>query len=287
MRSIELNELIIERLKTRDYQNKIDQLLKDIASLDQNQIPNLTKLQKKIKDLKDLLEKPEAHNYENDQVDIWLKSYELQLVEIENQINKKKFANELAQELKSLNLVLTGQYPILKVGFFSLILDYKKDTVQLWYGYEQELIGEYRIFANAREVKKQINNFLKNGGSGLDTNSFIDKLKNAYCYLFEQKYERNKIEIPIIEMWQRMASWEIQSEKFQQEPLIENMRNYSRADFSYDLYKTKKICSQKGLHLTTAMKAFTTQRKDYLWIPNNEHNEMGSVYAFIKFDDKD
>lgn len=283
---MELNELLSQRLSTRDYETKIDQILKDIAKLDQDTVANLSTIQKKVKVLKELLEKSEPNKSDNDQVTNWLESYQPKLIKIEQEVKKKSFANELAKELKSLDMSLEGQYPNLKAGFFSLQLDFTKDILKLWYGYEQELLGEYRILGNAKEVKKQIESFLKNGGSGLEPEAFIDKLKKAYQFLLQHKNEHNNQGIPIIQVWLRMASWEIQSDQFQQEPLTKNMKDYSRADFSYDLYKSQKIASQKGLHLTVAVKAYTQNRQDYLWIPSNDRGD-GSVFSFIKFEEKE
>ena len=48
---MQLNELLSQRLSTRDYETKIDQILKDIAKLDQDTVVNLSKIQKKVKDL--------------------------------------------------------------------------------------------------------------------------------------------------------------------------------------------------------------------------------------------
>ena len=76
----------------------------------------------------------------------------------------------------------------------------------------------------------------------------------------------------------------MQNDKFRSDPQKNNYKTYSRADFSFDLYRLKKPNEnilRDHVQLSVAIRAYTTRRDQFLWIPGDNQGN-GSAYSHIK-----
>lgn len=171
-----------------------------------------------------------------------------------------EFGIELDQRLRGLGLALSGHWPEFRVGLFTL--EVSEGEVTIWYGHKQERLS--RCSTDPAKIAQRVARLKDQLGSPGSPEEFLQKLYLAY-----QAVKGSRDTVPIMEVFSEL------SRKF---------RHYTRADFSYDLYRARArdVASKWGLHLTVATRAFTRQRKDFLWVPDDETGR-GTAYSHLSF----
>lgn len=254
-------------------------LLKEISRLEQNQIENLPQLRARLTKLDEIIKQLGQGTAKSDALSNWANQYRRELTHTEEQV-KKRFGLELEQELKNRGLSLSGQYPNLKAGLFTIELDFDKERVTLWYGPKQERLDQCRL--SVAEAADRIEKVKQQLGSHLDEDEFLKKLQDAYSRATGS--ERSE-PVPIIGVLSELA-YLLQSPQFRQDPRRDNYKSYSRADFSYDLFRVRQsepyALFDKRLHLVVATRAHTKQRRDFLWVPDDESGR-GTTYSHLQF----
>lgn len=205
-------------------------------------------------------------------------AYQQTLVQSEQSL-VDEFGVRLEGLLQSRQITLTGQYPNLRAGLFTIKMDVKSWQVTLWYGPEQERLEKGPL--DAETVANRIGAQLDTLGSQLNTEQYASILANVYKNVkFKSSGEET---VPIIQLLPEMAL-ALQDKAFLKDPNKENYIPYSRADFSFDLFKLKR-CNQTDLpilvQLTVAARALTTDKANYLWIPDDLKGN-GSTYSHIR-----
>lgn len=254
------------------------QVLQDIITLDKERITNLPKLRKQLTKLTTLLKQADPH-VQQQSYDA-LEQYKQELAASEEHI-RRHFGIDLDQALQSLGLPLTGTYPYLKAGLFMLQLNFEKDRVTIWYGNEQERLGECRLLPE--EVAKRLEHLLQSLGSGIEAERFPRILQHAYQRTCTRINNPIGQRVPINAVLPEVA-FLIQKDAFFHNPARENYRSYSRADFSYDLYRLRSALVASGLKLAVAVRAYTQRRQDFLWIPDNDQGQ-GTTYSHLQFEE--
>lgn len=271
---------IIKQISER--KKNYDQLLKslkELSRLDNDPTKNLYKIQTRLSQISKYSDAPSINTDDRKIINEWTKEYKSELTIIEEKV-KTQFGMKLDAALKKINLSLSGQYTNLKTSFFTIELDFNKGIANIWYGSKQESLVKCPL--SVSEITKHITKIKNTLGSGLDNEQFIMKLREAYRRCLRGKTDEP---VPIIDVLGEI-SFLLQDKQFIRNPKRENYKGYSRADFSYDLYKLKKnILSQslfRNLHLIVATRAYTRQRKDFLWVPDDE-DVIGTTYSHIQF----
>jgi hypothetical protein len=268
-------EQLIKRLESeKSSKSQVYKQIQELSRLDADQVGNLTKIKEKIKKISKFLDQSTESISGKELIIVGLQRYQEELNEAESQ-NRRQFGITLRKELLYLSLELTGQYPTLKAGLFTFKIPSAGSKVTIWYGSEQEKLAECNLKAN--EVKQKLERILQDLGTNQNQDIFIDKLKQAYS----RAQDRDTATVPIIRVLPELA-FLLQGERYYQDPCKENYRSYSRADFSYDLYRFGKSALTRGLQLTVAIKQYTRSRHDFLWIPNNNRGE-GTAYSHLQF----
>jgi len=270
----------------RTFQN-INKLLREIFKLDKNRNENLPKIRQAISKLKDVansvqMVETSAHNLTK-----WISQYESEVTNAEEEI-RKQFGAKLEKELGKLGLSLSGQYPELKAGLFTIELDFDKWKATLWYGPKQEHLVQCPL--SVSKIAHQLEKERQQLGSRLPENQLLEKIGEAYYRVVGMKRGENAPIIgenaPIIRVLAEL-SYLLQSPDFLQDPKRENYRSYSRADFSYDLFRIqrfqKEAHSLSQIQLTIATLTHTKRRSDFLWVPYDEHGK-GTAYSHLKFE---
>jgi DNA-binding transcriptional MerR regulator len=266
-----------------DHQKNIQsivRLLREISRLDQNRNENLPKIKQAISRLNDV-----ANSLKGDtlvqQLANWMSQYESKVKNTEEEI-RKRLGAELEKELEKLDLPLSGQYPELKAGLFTIELDFDQWKAVLWYGPKQERLVQCplsvsKIASLLQEEKEKL-------GSQLPEEQLFEKLRDAYYRVAE----KGGGVVPIIRVVAEL-SYLLQSKRFIQDPKRENYRSYSRADFSYDLFRIRKFQMHSffpsRIYLTTATRDHTKRRSDFLWVPDDE-NGKGTTYSHLRFEEE-
>jgi hypothetical protein len=278
---MDLKRLISEFQEQQKTFQSINKLLRELSRLDQNSNENLPRIRQAISTLKDVansvqMVEASAHNLTN-----WISQYELEVTNAEEEI-RKQFGAELEKELRKSGLSLSGQYPELKAGLFTIELDFDKWKAKLWYGPKQEHLVQCPL--SVSKIASRLEKERQQLGSQLPENQLLEKIGEAYYRAVGMKRGEDA---PIIRVLAEL-SYLLQSTRFLQDPKRENYRSYSRPNFSYDLFRIqrfqKKDPSLSKIHLTTATRAHTKRRSDFLWVPDDE-NGKGTAYSHLRFEE--
>jgi hypothetical protein len=186
------------------------------------------------------------------------------------------FATDLQRELDKQDLSLSGQYPELKVSFFTLVLNFAASDVSIWYGPKQERLAKCSLWP--REVASRLQEIKGKLGSQVPAEEFQEKLREAY-QRNAPRFESRRV--PIIQMLAEMA-FQLQTSKFKTDPRADNYKGYGRADFSYDLFRMRHSLLDRGLRLVVASRSYAAHPQDFLWIPESE-SVSGTVYSHLTF----
>lgn len=259
----------------------IVKLLDKVARLDQEGATNLSDLRKELAKLSDIShEQTQSPAATFESLAVWVKKKSTRLEEIESE-RTRRFGNDLAEALKQENVTLSGQLPDLKTGVMTLEVEFNRSQIVIWFGPKQERLGQCTlsigvIVDTLRKIR---------AGLGIQSSKeeFLAKLKTAYS-----RVSSPSTAVPLVRVLGEMAHV-IQSPKFFSDPKRENYQSYSRADFSYDLFRYCKTeaagATGERFSLTVATRAATKKRQDFLWIPSDETGN-GTVYSHIQIGDR-
>jgi len=277
-----LEQLIRELQEQQKKTQTIIKLLREISRLDQNRNENLLKIKQRIKKLNNMVKSFKPRETSIRDLTNWISQYETTEIKHAEEKIRKQFGVELEKELGKLGLSLSGQYPELRAGLFTIELDFDQLKVTLWYGPKQERLVQHPL--SVSKIASQIEKEKQKLGSQLPEEQLLEKLREAYHRASGMKHGEPA---PIIKVLAEL-SYLLQSPRFLQDPKRENYRSYSRADFSYDLFRIRKFQSNtlfpSKLRLIVATRAHTRGRSNFLWVPDDE-NGRGTTYSHLQIEE--
>ena len=267
---MELTELIKQRRASHPASDQALKHLDAIRRLDGNRLSNLDRL---LVEARQAIDQLDPQNAADADVHQWLQGY-IRELETTRDERQRAFGADLDVHLAELGWKLRGQYPRLTAGLFTFALDLQRGRCKIWYGPEQEVLDECVLDADkvASAAKQQRDHL----GSGLEPSVFLLTLQRAYHHA---QLERAAVPLPLLRLLPFLAL-DVQSPQFKQDPRKEHYKQYTRADFSYDLYQLNKITS--SVHLTIATRMQTNKRGDFLWVPTREDVGSGNYFASIE-----
>lgn len=194
---------------------------------------------------------------------------------------KRKFSNKLESLFKEHGFELKGHYPNLKASLYSFFIDFDKPKIFLWYGPEQEKIGNSNIDAESL-VKEVIEIHNKITTREFNDKKFLGDLYKAYelaCFRAGKILGEQAVILDVLLDYIFL----IQNNKFKTNPRKDYYLDYTRAYFSFDLYRLKsRMYDSKELSFVIATRAYTKEKSDFLWIPTNDKGD-GNYISHIKF----
>jgi len=246
--------------------------------------PNIPRLEKSLAEIKRL-----SNNFPDSEI----KSGLLQWIEQENEFIKKikeelryKFGAELKELLEKDGIGLKGQLPVLRAGFYTLKLNFELGFATLYWGPEIQII-KAKIPLSVENIYETIHNFnLRIKKQAVAPQDFLNNLHRAY-----QRYTSfNNIpygnRVLLIDLLAELVLLS-QPSSFSADPSKDKFREYSRVQFSYDLYNLKKSeglkQSKVNFKLSVATFDATTDKAKSIWVPDNEAGD-GTFYSFITFE---
>lgn len=180
--------------------------------------------------------------------------------------DKTTFGKNLEKELEQMGLTLGGHYPLLKVSFYAIETDFEERKATLWYGPQQEKLGECGTVAS--EVVAMLKTWHDEIERPIDDELFLQTLYDVYTMFAARTGDPVAIDDILSEYASRKTY---------------KTKKDARIHFSYDLFRLKKReIDNLQLSLTIATRAYTRRRKDFIWSPTDERG--GGMYiSHIKF----
>jgi hypothetical protein len=201
--------------------------------------------------------------------------------------NKEEFKIQFGKKLRSLfqekHMETRGQYPLLRVGLYTLKLDFEFGQAILYFGPEVEKIAS-RISLHPQAVFKSVYAF----DGELRT---LERSPEEYFQDIHEAYGRT-VRVQKKDMGDKVLISEVlkefilmqQPKKFVADPQKSHFKDFSRVKLAYLLYQVKIWgATEHGLRFHVATFDATTDKVQSLWIPENDHGE-GTHYAMISFD---
>jgi hypothetical protein len=193
------------------------------------------------------------------------------------------FGEKLSDLFKKDGKTIKGQYPTLRVGMYTIKLNFEFGEAQLFFGPEVEKIKS-KIPLNPTSIYDSITKFDKELNSEkIDPVELFKDFTEAYKrrLLLTGKIIGEKL--PIIEVLNEFVFIK-QPQKFFTDPKKENFRDYSRIKLSYLLYILRKSNNAvKGLKFYVATFDATGDKKNSIWIPDNDEGD-GTYYSYISIE---
>jgi DNA repair exonuclease SbcCD ATPase subunit len=281
---LEMTRLRQQLAEMRKRVNRVINLMKRLSDLDQNRAVNLFKIKGALRQIMQDAEGLDGLAERLKDLRGWLAVYQEELKGLQQEL-QNRFGTELEKELQKRGLSLSGHYPELKSGLFTIELDFDKWQAILWYGPKQERLTQCAL--SPSEVAKAIDNLRRRLGSQLSEKEFLQRLQSAYQRALISTGGKEGDRVPIIKVLSELA-YLLQEPRFYQDPRREHYKGYSRADFSYDLFRVRHSETSglfhRKLRLVVATRALTRRRQDFLWVPDDETGK-GTVYSHLQFEE--
>lgn len=274
---------IIERIKTLSRQaNRIAKLLQEYEKMLADRVENAYLLQKKIMQIEKIsstLPDPDLRGA----LDGWLKD---EKTAIRRAIDDFRF--QLGQQLKAMlendGIRLRGQYPLLRLGMFTVKLNFEFGEAAFFFGPEVEKM-KLRIPLHPKTIYdtfKEYDSAMRVDPASLE--AAYEDLLAAYqrCIKIAGKSHGEKM---LISEVLREYVFMKQSRQFQVDARRENFREYPRIKLSYMLYqlRTHRVAEQ-SMRLHVATFDATTDKSRSFWVPDNDEGD-GTHYEYISFEE--
>jgi len=152
---------------------------------------NVQRLRSKLSTLNEAIKFLDQDIIQKDSLIKWANQYSKDLESSESELIER-FGLDLEQELKKIGMTLSGHYPELKAGFFTIETNFTKKQVTLWYGPKQDALTKCKLVPH--DVIKCMEKCRHQLGSRVSENDFLEKLYKAYSRTGEGKiFEKSPI----------------------------------------------------------------------------------------------
>ena len=272
---MEIKELLESIAASKKNIDHASRLLKRIDLLRGDLSNNFLLLKSNLDNLKKLSDVSASEDPLFKNIIVWAENFSKQL-DFDQERLKDQFGIILERELIHQGYELKGNYPKFTAGFFTIVTNHRKWFTKILYGPNQELLDTC-LFSPSL-VATRIKVAREAIGSKVSENSFLDLLNKTYAILVRGKpREPVPINEILLELRKTMNP-DMQSNSSRSKNTV-----YSRADFSYDLFRTRALVDYPELVVATRL--YTKKRSDFLWVPMDETGR-GAFYSHLKFEEK-
>jgi len=278
--SVSTSELRDYLTKTGKALQTAIRLVKAIETLEKSPVDNVYRIEKLVGEVQKATAGLPPDGETKRRLDDWVAGCISRLQAHKGEL-RRAFGVSLESLLKGQGFELKGQYPELRAGFYSIEVDFDKAQASIWYGPKQELMGKARL--SPSEVAKQVERTHKAlTNRPLNEEGFLKRLHEAYLRTLSKIGRKEGEHAPILQVLAEYVFLE-QDRRFYTDPRREHFKGYSRAFFSYDLYRlpTRRLLGRE-LSLVVATRANTVKRENFLWVPTDDRGN-GTVYSYLFF----
>ncbi|MEO0051344.1 MAG: hypothetical protein ABIK11_02195 [candidate division WOR-3 bacterium] len=215
----------------------------------------------------------------------WLDSERAQVEEAKSEF-RFEFGKRLIAGLEGSGLVVRGQLPVLRIGFFTIRADFERGRATIFWGPEIEEIKSgipLEPVGLARLVRSYQESLKAKGVR--EPEEFLARLLAAYRRRCTAEGLAEGERVLLSDLLAELVLLS-QPESFRVNPVRENFVEYPRIRFSYDLYLLKRsgvrAVAGQELRLTVANFDATAKKSRALWVPDSEEGD-GTYYSYIAF----
>jgi hypothetical protein len=213
---------------------------------------------------------------------IWLESEKATISKL-----KDDFRFQFGQQIKDMfqkdGIKIRGQYPLLRIGLFTLKLNFEFGEATLFFGPEVEKLKS-KIPLQPQVIHSVVQKYKRNmQDASFDANKAYDDLYAAYRRCLEVSGKPDWAKVRITEVLKEYVFLK-QPKQFIIDPSSGHFREYSRIKLSYMLYRLKNAdIGARGMRFQVATFDATMDKLRSFWIPDNEEGE-GTHYEYISFE---
>lgn len=198
---------------------------------------------------------------------------------------KFEFGRQLVAGLEGSGLAVKGQLPLLRVGLFTLRVDFDSGSATVFWGPEIEKVksGLKPAPAELARTLRAYNERLKQ--KAVEPEKLARLIHTAYRRLCLFGGLADGTRVFLLDLLAEMVLL-LQPEKFKLNPAQERFVEYPRIRFSYDLFRLKQAgvfeVGGDRMKLHVANFDATTEKAKALWVPDNEEGD-GTHYSYVSF----
>ena len=217
-----------------------------------------------------------------DTLNTWLQSERATISKL-----KDDFRFQLGQQIKDMfqkdGVKIRGQYPLLRIGLFTLKLNFEFGEAALFFGPEVEKLKS-KIPLQPQVIHGTVQKYKRNmQDASFDANRAYDDLYAAYRRCLEVAGKPDGEKVRITEVLKEYVFLK-QTKQFMIDPSRGHFREYSRVKLSYMLYRMKTAdIGTRGMRFHVATFDATVDKLRSFWIPDNDEGD-GTHYEYISFE---
>lgn len=272
-------EISAELKRLARVSNKAVKLIEQYLQMQETPEDNVYVLEKKLDDIersaKDL---PDCGLKE--QVVTWIAKQRDRIKEYKEEL-RFTFGKKLASLFSADGIPIRGQYPIVRIAWYTVKMDFEFGEAELFYGPEIEKIRS-KITLHPGLIYDAIKHCdaeLK--AIGKDADKLLSDLRSAYQRALKIEGKQHGDKAMITEVMDQFVMIR-QTKKFMVDPKKTHFQQISRVEFSYIVHAVKKTHAG-GLRLHVATFDATVDKAHSLWIPEDEEGE-GTHYSYLSFE---
>jgi hypothetical protein len=273
---------IIDKIKgIAKHANKIVKLLQAYEKVRAQPIENAYVLEKKFAEIEKILALL-SNVALRDTLNTWLQNERATISKL-----KDDFRFQFGQQIKGMfqknGVKIRGQYPLLRIGLFTLKLNFEFGEATLFFGPEVEKLKS-KIPLQPQVIHSTVQKYKRNmQDASFDANKAYDDLYAAYQRCLEVSGKPDGEKVRITEILKEYVFLK-QPKQFMVDPSRGHFREYSRIKLSYMLYRMKTAdVGARGMRFHVATFDATVDKLRSFWIPNNDEGE-GTHYEYISFE---
>ncbi len=197
-----------------------------------------------------------------------------------------EFGREFLSGLDGSGMRVQGQLPFLRVGLFSVQVDFSSGRATVFWG-----PGVERLRSGVRLESGELVRVLRSYQEGLERwgirepREFLLRLWSGYQRVCVLRGVAEGERVFLVELLGELVLM-MQSDGFRVNPVRERFVEYPRVRFSYDLYLLRRsgVRTVEGREVRLSVANFdaTAEKARALWVPDNEEGE-GTYYSYISF----
>ncbi len=211
----------------------------------------------------------------------WLESESRSVSEHRDEF-RFRFGTELAASLKQAGLSAHGQLPVLRVGLFTVRVDFDSGKATVYWGPEVEKL-KTGLPLSPEGLSRALKSWTEDLKSkSIPPDKFRRMLVEACHRVATIKGLGPGVRVSLTDVLAELVMM-MQPPSFRADPSKTRFAEYPRVRFSYDLYRLRSAApADEAVKLRLHVATFdaTTRKTTALWVPDNAEGE-GTHYAYV------